>query len=132
MKCDHLCTECGEHEQRYFAAAIAAPLIERQLCLRCEGSFYAMLAADFDRHGRPRTDEEYCAHLARFSIRFNGGGPSIDEQLWDRAAGLAEGGLGPAYAGADDDAKTALIEMCARALRSELDRQPVRWRDAMA
>jgi hypothetical protein len=123
MKCDHLCTKCGEHEQRYFADAIAAPLVERQLCLRCEGSFYAMQAADFEKHGRPRTDEEYCAHLARFSVRFDEGDPWTDKQFWDRAAGLAEGGFGPAYAAADDDRKLALIEMCARALHREIEKR---------
>jgi hypothetical protein len=120
MKCDHLCTKCGAHEQYDMPDVLSAPLVERQLCLRCEGSFYAMQAADFKKHGRPRTDEEYCAHLARFFVRFEPS-PWTEIRIVNTAACMAEGGFGPEFAAADYGQKSAWIDLCERALRSELE-----------
>ena len=70
MRCDHICTKCGEHENRYLADEIATRCNERKLCVRCDGWFYELQQEDFRKHGRPTTDEQFCAHLARFFVRF--------------------------------------------------------------
>jgi hypothetical protein len=99
MKCDHVCTKCGVHEQRHWADTIAARLVERSLCCHCDGWLYELRAEDFRKNGRPRNDEEVCAMLARFTVRFETG-PWTDVRIMDMAAGLAEGGFGPAFAAA--------------------------------
>lgn len=120
MKCNHICTKCGEHEHRYFADEIATRLVERKLCLVCDGWFYELQAEDFRKHGRPRDEEEYCAHLARFFVRFEPG-PWTDATIVNTAACMAEGGFGPAFAAADYGQRSAWIDMAERALRSELE-----------
>jgi hypothetical protein len=119
MRCDHICTKCGEHEQRYLADEIATRCNERKLCVRCDGWFYELQAEDFRKHGRPRNDEEYSAHLARFFVRFEPG-PWTDVSIVNTAACMAEGGYGSAFTAADYGQRSALIDMCERALRSEL------------
>jgi hypothetical protein len=119
MKCDHLCIKCGAPERRHWCDEIATRLVERKMCVFCDGWFFEVQAEDFCKHGRPTNDAAYCAHLARLFVRFEPG-PWTDASIVNTAACMAEGGFYPAFAAADYGQKSALIDMCERALRGEL------------
>ena len=120
MQCNHVCIKCGAHEQRDWYDAIATRLVERKMCVFCDGWFFEVQAEDFRKHGRPSNDEEYCAMLARLFVRFEPG-PWTDAGIVNTAACMAEGGYGSAFTAADYGQRSALIDMCERALRGELE-----------
>jgi hypothetical protein len=121
MQCNHVCSRCATPEQRHWADEIATRLIDRGLCAHCDGWLYELQAEDFRRYGRPRTDDEWGAHLARFFVRFESDRPWTDARIVDTAASMAEGGWGPEFTAADYGQRSTWIDMCERALRGEIE-----------
>lgn len=79
-----------------------------------------MVRAEFEKLGRPRTQEDCCAIAARVSIRLSEL-PWTDERIVDVAGPMAQGVFGSAFAAADYGQQVAWIDMCERALRRELE-----------
>lgn len=78
-----------------------------------------MVAAEFAKLGKPRTQEDCCAIAARVSVRLEQR-PWTDTLILNVSASMADGVFGPAFAAADYTNKTAWIDMCERELRKAI------------
>ena len=120
MKCDHTCAQCGAREQGDLDEALAARLAALGVCHGCNYWITRVLNAELESSGRPRTEEEWCTMLARFAIR-TAVIPRTEAGIMDLAAEMAKSGFAHEFAAADYGKRSAWIDMCERALRSELE-----------
>jgi hypothetical protein len=79
------------------------------------------LAATELRNHPLRTQDDCCALAARVAMMLEMK-PWTDELIFETAASMAAGVFGPAYEAANYGQRTAWIDMCERAIRSELKR----------
>jgi hypothetical protein len=119
MQCDHICAQCGAPERGDWDEVLAARLATARVCHGCDYWIRRILKVEFESSGLPRTEEDWCAILARFAMR-TATIPRTEAGIMDLAAEMAKSGFADKFAAADYGKRSAWIDMCERALRSEL------------